>query len=293
MRILLKGSKGEDVRAAQAALNFYAEDGDEILATDADFGNKTHNRTVQFQKENNLFPDGKIGPNTGAVLFRCRTVFLSTAILRRPDKSRLSFFSGSGNGAFDWSKLNLFLTPLWPTPPQPTPVLWPPLNLTLPPFPGLGFPAPLPPRLVLNAPLSQGQTLVGPPPVFSPFHTPSAQLFLFKFSVLSKEKNLKVSSEIEPLQDDDGTFKVEGFVKSQLDIVKGPHLTASLYLKAKAEAGLSPMTGKAVGSTGVNFSFFGGVLDVGSEFKFLKIESDPAKIVAKPLFIGGSVTAHF
>jgi len=61
MTVLQKGSKGSSVKKWQLFLI-----GQNLLndIADGDFGNKTHNATVEFQRLNNLSPDGKVGNNT-------------------------------------------------------------------------------------------------------------------------------------------------------------------------------------------------------------------------------------
>lgn len=305
MNILLFGSSGHEVETAQAALNFYAGAGDIILRqpVDGKFGQNTHNRTVQFQKQNNLFPDGKIGPNTRAVLFACTNVYVSVAMMQKPSQTQSAVPSASSAVAnpaqrqvvIDWSKINLRMVPLWPPPPKFTSPIWPPLNLTLPPLPRLlpGLPAPTPPRLVLNAQLSQGQSLT-PPPVFTPFNTPSVKIFALKLQILTKErKNFNVKSEVEPVREDDGTFKLEAFVKTEVDIVDIGIFRASVYLKAKGQGGLSPMTGKVIGSGGLNFDFFRGKFVLGAGTEFLKIDGDKGTIETKLMSIGGTATFFF
>ena len=67
-RLIRQGSKGEDVRAVQDVLNFHIRRLTP-LNVDGDFGPLTHARVVEFQKANQLSPDGIVGPNTMAKLF--------------------------------------------------------------------------------------------------------------------------------------------------------------------------------------------------------------------------------
>lgn len=64
LRVLRKGVKGKDVERWQ---NFLIGRGfnDEILA-DGEFGQKTHNATVEFQQQHNLKADGVVGNKTFA-----------------------------------------------------------------------------------------------------------------------------------------------------------------------------------------------------------------------------------
>jgi Putative peptidoglycan binding domain len=67
-RLIRQGSKGADVRAIQDVLNFHIRRLTP-LEVDGDFGPLTHARVVEFQKSNQLNPDGIIGPNTMGKLF--------------------------------------------------------------------------------------------------------------------------------------------------------------------------------------------------------------------------------
>src|SRR4051794_855584 len=67
-RLLRQGTKGADVRAVQDVLNFHVRRLTP-LNVDGDFGPLTHARVVEFQKANQLKPDGIVGPNTMAKLF--------------------------------------------------------------------------------------------------------------------------------------------------------------------------------------------------------------------------------
>jgi hypothetical protein len=67
-RLIRQGCKGEDVRAVQDVLNFHIRRLTP-LEVDGDFGPLTHARVVEFQKSNQLKPDGIVGPNTMGKLF--------------------------------------------------------------------------------------------------------------------------------------------------------------------------------------------------------------------------------
>ena len=67
-RLIRQGNKGEDVRAVQDVLNFHIRRLTP-LAVDGDFGPRTHARVVEFQKSNQLNPDGIVGPQTMGKLF--------------------------------------------------------------------------------------------------------------------------------------------------------------------------------------------------------------------------------
>jgi peptidoglycan hydrolase-like protein with peptidoglycan-binding domain len=68
-RLLRQGDTGEDVKMLQAVLNYHhVAPTDEILAVDGGFGPKTNQRVKSFQTQNQLSPDGIVGPNTGNML---------------------------------------------------------------------------------------------------------------------------------------------------------------------------------------------------------------------------------
>ena len=64
MKTLKKGSTGTEVKTLQSYLKKlgYAID------VDGGFGNNTKNTVIRFQTDNNLSPDGVVGPNTWAAL---------------------------------------------------------------------------------------------------------------------------------------------------------------------------------------------------------------------------------
>jgi len=67
-RLMSQGMKGADVRAVQDVLNFHIR---RLIPLEVDgkFGPLTHATVVEFQKSNQLKPDGIVGPNTLAKLF--------------------------------------------------------------------------------------------------------------------------------------------------------------------------------------------------------------------------------
>jgi hypothetical protein len=74
-RLLLEGRTGEDVRAAQALLNYHLRLPEyKPLNCDGIFGPKTAARTIRFQTLNHLHADGVIGPKTRAKLLDNRDV---------------------------------------------------------------------------------------------------------------------------------------------------------------------------------------------------------------------------
>jgi len=67
-RLISQGVKGADVRAIQDVLNFHIRRLTP-LRVDGDFGPLSHARVIEFQKANQLKPDGIVGPKTLAKLF--------------------------------------------------------------------------------------------------------------------------------------------------------------------------------------------------------------------------------
>lgn len=294
------GDRGPDIELVQEALNYHTGNGPKI-AVDGKFGFETDTRVRNFQKFHGLVVDGKVGDRTMAKLFQTKTFLVSTAILKRStlmslqQRARIpmpqltlgqpfrpAFTPQPQAPAIDWSKIQFFQLPLWPPPPQPT-LPWPPINLNLPPFPRLpNLPPPLVPRLQLSTQIAPGSTVPMPPPVFSPFNTPNATLFMLKFSVLSREKNAKISGDIEGMIDDDGSSKVQTTVKAQVDILEIGGLTASVYAKMASETGLPPATGKVTGSSGLKVETRGGGLEFGLDLKVLKIDLEKNEVKAGP-----------
>lgn len=64
MKTLKKGSKGEEVEVLQTLLNKEGYN----LVVDSDFGQKTHDALVAWQKAHGLVADGIVGPKTWAAL---------------------------------------------------------------------------------------------------------------------------------------------------------------------------------------------------------------------------------
>lgn len=304
METLRAGSRGPDVELCQAALNYHIGKGTKIKV-DGQFGTETQTRVMAFQRFHGLVQDGVIGQKTRAKLFQTVTFLFSGAIMKRPSEHEIrrasvstSRFSNIPIGPFsqpiDWSKLNWRQVPLWPDPPKPANP-WPSLTLTFPPFPRLpGLPPPPPPRLVLNTPIPPGGTAQLPPPVFDPLHTPSADIFMLRASVLSREKNLKVSGAVEPMLDDDGTtYKFSGNATAEVDVLDFSAIKASAYARIEAEAGLSPASGKVTGSSGLKFTFLRGKLELSTDVKFLTIDSEKSQIKAGVSAFGVKATVLF
>lgn len=65
--ILKKGDKGPEVRKLQRLLNGTMTPSPN-LGEDGDFGQKTHNALLQFQRLHSLKPDGIVGPHTWTAL---------------------------------------------------------------------------------------------------------------------------------------------------------------------------------------------------------------------------------
>lgn len=66
--VLARGSTGRDVFNIQAALNTHRPTQLPLLSVDGVFGLKTESRVREFQRANNLKPDGIVGPLTSAKL---------------------------------------------------------------------------------------------------------------------------------------------------------------------------------------------------------------------------------
>ena len=92
-RLIRQGSKGADVRAVQDVLNFHIRRLTP-LDVDGDFGPLTHARVVEFQKSNQLSPDGIVGPNTMAKLFEEEKLPITLVLQPRQG----SAIGGTANG---------------------------------------------------------------------------------------------------------------------------------------------------------------------------------------------------
>ena len=64
MKTLKKGDKGDEVKILQELLNKAGYN----LVVDSDFGNKTHNSVLAYQKSKSLVADGVVGPKTWEAL---------------------------------------------------------------------------------------------------------------------------------------------------------------------------------------------------------------------------------
>jgi hypothetical protein len=92
-RLIRQGSKGADVRAIQDVLNFHIRRLT-LLDVDGDFGPLTHARVVDFQKSNQLKPDGIVGPNTMGKLFEEEQLPITLVLVPR----QVSTFGGPQRG---------------------------------------------------------------------------------------------------------------------------------------------------------------------------------------------------
>lgn len=79
-RILRIGDQGPDVRAVQDVLNFQIRRL-KPLEVDGKFGSQTKARVIEFQRVNQLQPDGAVGPFTQEKLFQNETLPISLAII--------------------------------------------------------------------------------------------------------------------------------------------------------------------------------------------------------------------
>lgn len=77
MTILQFGSQGEAVEDVQGGLNFAGTSKYPKLETDGIFGGKTQSRVVEFQGQNNLVQDAKVGPKTLGALEKFIEAFLN------------------------------------------------------------------------------------------------------------------------------------------------------------------------------------------------------------------------
>src|SRR5438105_2055097 len=128
-RLLFEGRTGEDVRAAQALLNYHLRLPEyKPLNLDGIFGPKTAARTARFQTLNHLDPDGVIGPKPLEHLLDNREVW--SAIFLQPAGQALSPFDllrrlfGSLAARLSDAVRHLllpFLTAAPPPPPSPPP----------------------------------------------------------------------------------------------------------------------------------------------------------------------------
>jgi hypothetical protein len=157
-RLIRQGSKGADVRAIQDVLNFQIRRL-EPLDVDGDFGQKTHDRVVEFQQANGLQVDGVVGPETLGKLFEVELVPVSLAVVPHLTLT-MPTLGGSPSG----------LQPPQLIPPLTLPPLSPPGQppLVSPLSPPVLMPFLLPPASFLSVPslTQRGQalqlTLTGP-----------------------------------------------------------------------------------------------------------------------------------
>lgn len=86
-RLIAQGCVGEDVKAVQDVLNFHIRRL-APLTVDGKFGPRTKERVIEFQKNNQLKPDGLVGKNTLAVLFAEEHILVTLALVPQPVKTQ-------------------------------------------------------------------------------------------------------------------------------------------------------------------------------------------------------------
>ena len=88
-RLIQQGAKGADVRAIQDVLNFHIRRLTP-LKVDGSFGPLTHARVVEFQKSNQLKPDGIVGPKTMGKLFEEEQLPITLVLAPRQPTSTIT-----------------------------------------------------------------------------------------------------------------------------------------------------------------------------------------------------------
>ncbi|MBK8549686.1 MAG: peptidoglycan-binding protein [Ignavibacteria bacterium] len=91
MKVLKKGSKGTEVKTLQGYLKQLGYE----IDIDGIFGNDTKKTVIQFQTDNNLSPDGAVGPNTWGKL----NELIGSTTIYGVDVSH-------HNGIINWSNVN-------------------------------------------------------------------------------------------------------------------------------------------------------------------------------------------
>jgi peptidoglycan hydrolase-like protein with peptidoglycan-binding domain len=81
-RNLKMGSSGPDVRAVQQGLNLRKQPDDPLIDEDGAFGPNTDAAVRRFQGNNQLDPDGDVGPLTRVALFPLATVTMRAVGMR-------------------------------------------------------------------------------------------------------------------------------------------------------------------------------------------------------------------
>jgi Putative peptidoglycan binding domain len=145
-RNLKIGSSGPDVRAVQQALNLRRQPGEPFIDEDGAFGANTAAAVRRFQDNNNLDPDGIVGPLTRVVLFPLATVTMRAVGMRL----RLPGFRSAPALRPNLLPGRLTLGSDPPPTPGPSVLTLPPLFQILPayqpiPYPNLGMPIATPP----------------------------------------------------------------------------------------------------------------------------------------------------
>jgi len=97
--IYKKGSKGEEVKKIQQALNLKVKGSS--LKVDGIFGSGTYNTVRKFQKENELIVDGIVGPSTWDALgLNASEIKESTATITDKDGTKVTAFISSDSAGY-------------------------------------------------------------------------------------------------------------------------------------------------------------------------------------------------
>ncbi|MFO1368253.1 MAG: peptidoglycan-binding domain-containing protein [Marinagarivorans sp.] len=86
-RLIAQGCVGEDVKAVQDVLNFHIRRL-APLTVDGKFGPRTKERVIEFQKNNQLKPDGLVGKNTLGTLFAEEHLLVTLALVPQAPKTK-------------------------------------------------------------------------------------------------------------------------------------------------------------------------------------------------------------
>lgn len=139
LRVLRLGSRGEDVRCIQQALNQAGAH----IEEDGSYGTHTRDAVVAFQEKNDLDVDGEVGRETRKALFPLVTVTVSVLGMRLNGRSRSTpNWRERAAGALSPGRLTLGdlsapTLPLHLSPPIPPPGLFSSSNLDEIAIPGL------------------------------------------------------------------------------------------------------------------------------------------------------------
>jgi hypothetical protein len=240
-----RGSQGPAVATLQAALNFYLPDKLPPLVVNSIFGPETEERVKEFQRRNNLYPNGIVGPETESIIYACGSISVCAFAMRRVMRpgpppqlrfpsvkgARLSLLPPGGlKVQIPASLVQQMASPFQPPPPRLTPPFTPPF---------------LTPRFSRQ---------VGPKQQVSWPATASSWVFLIcELMVLGK---WEIEAEIEPEQAKSGSLpgwdiNVSGSAKRTL--LPDRHRRASLFAEARAKTSLLPEG--VTGSVGLGLHF--------------------------------------